>query len=179
MRMRHIICRLCPVRLCCIFPHYLTNGTILRKQVIKHKVCVLIFSINLSEIFLILRRIQRDIITNVHRSSCKVPVIFVRLQGNLNFLDIFSKNSQISNLTKIRPVGTELFHADGRTDMTKPIVAFCNMQTRLNTETLEKWDYNIITAISQKGVAKIRTEWWPFLNTTNDLDIHPLHYSYK
>jgi len=55
-------------------------------------------------------------------------------------------------------VGTELFHADGRTDMTKPIVAFCNMQTRLNTETLEKWDYNIITAISQKGVAKIRTE---------------------
>ena len=25
---------------------------------------------------------------------------------------------------KIRPVGAELFHADGRTDMTKPIVAF-------------------------------------------------------
>ena len=25
---------------------------------------------------------------------------------------------------KIRPVGAELFHADGRTDMAKPIVAF-------------------------------------------------------
>jgi hypothetical protein len=27
---------------------------------------------------------------------------------------------------KIRPVGAELFHADGQTDMTKLIVAFCN-----------------------------------------------------
>ena len=40
--------------------------------------CVLLFSLQiLSEIFLILRRIQRDIITNVHRSSCKVQVILV------------------------------------------------------------------------------------------------------
>jgi len=28
----------------------------------------------------------------------------------------FSKNPQISNFMKIRPVGAELFHADGRTD---------------------------------------------------------------
>ena len=28
----------------------------------------------------------------------------------------FSKNNQTSNFTKIRPVGTELFHADRRTD---------------------------------------------------------------
>jgi hypothetical protein len=27
---------------------------------------------------------------------------------------------------KIRPVGEELFHADGLTDMTKPIVSFHN-----------------------------------------------------
>jgi len=26
---------------------------------------------------------------------------------------------------KIHPVGTEVFHADGRTDMTKPRVTFC------------------------------------------------------
>ena len=26
-----------------------------------------------------------------------------------------NKNTQVSNLTKIRPVGVELFHADGRT----------------------------------------------------------------
>jgi len=28
----------------------------------------------------------------------------------------FLKNNQISNLMKIRPVGAEMFHADGRTD---------------------------------------------------------------
>ena len=32
------------------------------------------------------------------------------------FLGRFSKNTQISNLMKVRPVRTELFHADRRTD---------------------------------------------------------------
>jgi len=32
----------------------------------------------------------------------------------------------MSNFMKIRPVGTELFHVDGRTDMTKLMVAFHN-----------------------------------------------------
>jgi hypothetical protein len=77
------------------------------------------------------RRIQRDIIINVSRSSCKEPVIFVRCWWNLNFTDRFSKNTQISNFVKIPSAGAELFHADaltgrqrgGRTDMT---VGFCN-----------------------------------------------------
>ena len=37
---------------------------------------------------------------------------------------IFEKNTEISNFTKIRPVGAELFRADVRTDMTNLIVAF-------------------------------------------------------
>ena len=44
-------------------------------------------------------------------------------------MDRFSKkkkNNQVPNFMKICPVGAELFHADGRTDMTKPIVAFRN-----------------------------------------------------
>jgi hypothetical protein len=49
-----------------------------RKNVTEHKLCVLISLQLLSETFLIIRRIQQDIIINVHRSSCKVPVIFVR-----------------------------------------------------------------------------------------------------
>jgi len=40
------------------------------------------------------------------------------------FSIIFEKNIQISNLMRIRPVGDGLFHADGRTDMTKLTVAF-------------------------------------------------------
>jgi hypothetical protein len=41
-------------------------------------------------------------------------------------LQTCSSNTQISNFVKIRPVGAELFGADGQTDMTKLIVAFRN-----------------------------------------------------
>jgi hypothetical protein len=54
-----------------------------------------------------------------------VPVvILVRFQWKLNFLHRFSKNPQISNLTKILPVEAELFHVDRQTDMAELIVAF-------------------------------------------------------
>jgi len=55
---------------------------------------------------------------------------------NLSFLDRLSKNTQIPNFVKIRPMGNELFHGGGRTDrqrereretdMTKLIVTFHN-----------------------------------------------------
>ena len=44
-------------------------------KVIEHKMWVLIFSSILFETFLILRRIQRDIVLNVKTSSCKVPLL--------------------------------------------------------------------------------------------------------
>ena len=52
----------------------------------------------------------------------------------MNFLDRFSKNTQISDLIKVRPVEAELFHADGqangetdrREDITKLIDVFRN-----------------------------------------------------
>jgi len=44
----------------------------------------------------------------------------------MTFLDRFAKNTQISNFIEIRPVGAELFHADGQADTTKLIVAFSN-----------------------------------------------------
>jgi hypothetical protein len=59
----------------------------------------------------------------------KCPSLLLDFYSNLNFLDIFSKNIQIQNFVKIRPVEAE-FHADGRTrgrtDMTKTTVAFSN-----------------------------------------------------
>jgi hypothetical protein len=53
----------------------------------------------------------------------------------MNFIDIFSRNTQKSNFMKIRPVGAELFHVDGwtdgrtETDTTNLIFAFRNFAT--------------------------------------------------
>jgi len=61
-----------------IFTHYLINGTNFEKNVTGHMMCVLILSTTLSQIFLILRNNQRDVIVNVHLFARKVPVILVR-----------------------------------------------------------------------------------------------------
>ena len=45
---------------------------------------------------------------------------------------VFEKVSNIK-FHQIHPVGAELFHADRRTDMTKLIVAFRNLGTRLKS----------------------------------------------
>jgi hypothetical protein len=55
-----------PVRSYHIFPRYLINGTILeKKSVIKNKMYVLIFFTNLSETFLVLRKIKWYMIKSV------------------------------------------------------------------------------------------------------------------
>ena len=111
---RHYIV-ICGVSGCTFFPHYPINGTILRKKLLNIK-CVFRFSPQLlCETFLTLRRIQRDIIIIVHRSSCQVPVILARIYGDLNFLGRFSKNAQISDLMKVRSVGAK-FYAGRRMD---------------------------------------------------------------
>ena len=64
-----------------IFLCYLIKGTTVGENSLnKIVLSVLKFSITLSEAFLMLRRIQRDVIITVHRSSCKVPVILVSFE---------------------------------------------------------------------------------------------------
>jgi hypothetical protein len=46
--------------------------------IIEHKMCVRIYLKSLSELFLILRRSERDITINVHTSLCKLPIILLR-----------------------------------------------------------------------------------------------------
>ena len=70
---------------------------------------------NFSETLLVLRRIQLDTIINVDTSLREVPIIPVRFEQNLKFLDRFLKNAQIPNFMKIPHVGAELFYPDGQT----------------------------------------------------------------
>jgi hypothetical protein len=88
--------------------------------------------------------VERDVIIDAHRSSRKERVILVTLLRNLNYLDIFSKNIQISNTLKIRPLGDELCHVDrqqaGRqiggwaTDITKLIITIRNFVNARNKD---------------------------------------------
>ena len=101
-----------------IFPFFsLTARFSKKKKKLMSTKYVFWFSLQLlSEIFLILRRIQWDVIINVQTSSYKIPVIWVRLERNLNFPEIFLKNIQIPNFMKICPVGAKLFYAGVLTD---------------------------------------------------------------
>lgn len=46
----------------------------------------------------------------------KYPLLLSYFSENVNFLDRLLKNTRIENLIKIRPIESEFFHADGRTD---------------------------------------------------------------
>ena len=54
--------------------------------------------------------------------------LFLQHFGEMNFLDRFSKTTELLNFMKISLVGAGFFRADGQTDtdMTKLIVAFRN-----------------------------------------------------
>jgi hypothetical protein len=47
------------------------------EMLLQYEMCVLIFSKNFPGTFLIVRRIQRDIIKNINMSSRKIPLIFI------------------------------------------------------------------------------------------------------
>ena len=66
------------------------------------KKCVLVFLYNSVQTLIIMRKIERDNVISVHRSSRKVRIarVFVRFQGNVNFMDRISKPTQNSSFMK-------------------------------------------------------------------------------
>jgi hypothetical protein len=103
------------------------------KKVIGHKMCVLTVYTILSEVFFILRRTEQNMIKNAYWPSCKIQLLLSYCNWSRIFPTAFRKNTYISNFIKIRPVGAESFHADGRTDMTELIVAFRNFANEPKT----------------------------------------------
>jgi hypothetical protein len=103
-----------------------------RKKFIRLKMCVLRFSTTFSKTYLILQRIQLDIVINVKTSSCEVPFILVGLEWNLNFLDIFSKKT-LSNFIKLsgsRAVPCEL--TDGHDEANSRFSKFCEKRLKVH-----------------------------------------------
>jgi hypothetical protein len=73
------------------------------------------------------------------RSSCLISAVyfgFKTLKFCRNILVKFTKNK---NFTEIHPVGADLFHPDGHTDMTKVIFCFSQLflQKRLNMDVFQ------------------------------------------
>jgi hypothetical protein len=135
--------------------------------------CVLSLPLQLlSETFLILRRSEQDRIKHVYWSSCKMAAILVRFKYTLYFLDSFTKNTHISDFIKICPVGAELFHEYGRTDMTKVTDAFrsfanASKKDSSRTYIVSNWKTNWIYVSSNHKIQNNFRNWFK-TNTIKD-----------
>ena len=101
------------------FTRYLINGKILEKKLLSTKYVVRVSPQNFPETFFILRRNERDMVKMYVGLPVKSPLLLSVFNWTWIFSNRYSKNTQKSNLKKIRPVGAELFlcgRADGRAD---------------------------------------------------------------
>jgi hypothetical protein len=130
MLYRHLL----PEWLYHIFPQYLINGTIFFKMLLEKK-CVLIFSGNLSEKFLILIRIHRVTTINIPKSSSERThyyyQILMKLESSRHIFENLSNIKFHKNPTS-GSRDLSIGRTDGQTDVTKLIVAFRIYGTRLN-----------------------------------------------
>ena len=102
-----------------IFRYYLKNGTVFGKKLLSIK-CVFWFPLQLLfETFLILRRIQWDVVIDV-KTRVKCPLFLTDFNWIWIMSMNFRKKLQISNFNYIRPVGVELsMRTERQTDLTK------------------------------------------------------------
>ena len=121
-------CHLWPVRLYNIFQHYLMIGRIfwgVGVGIIEYKMCVLILYTILSEIILILRRTERDMIKMYIGLHVKYRLLLSDFDEAWIFSTDLWKNTQVSNFIKNMSSGSRDVPWE-RTDMTKLTVALLN-----------------------------------------------------
>ena len=123
-------CHLWPDPIYNIFPHYLINGTIFQKRCRTQIMCFYFpysFCLKHFSFWEDLSEMYSKPSSGLHS---KYSSFLSDFKTWILSLESFSKNTQRSNFMKIRPVGAEMFRAerreDGRTDITKLIVAFRN-----------------------------------------------------
>ena len=121
MRMRNIV--LCGLPRCTIFLHIISiKGWFSKQTLLKTK---RVFWFPLQFFFWKISHYKKNGSRHdqkyIYWSSCKLPIVLVRFKRKLNFLDRFSKNTQILNFMKIPLVWSLVVpcgQKDGRTDRT-------------------------------------------------------------
>jgi hypothetical protein len=97
------------------------NGMVFGKALVNIK-CVLIICTSLSKPFLIIRKLQLEIVINIHRPSFRVAVVILSFNRGLNFLDSFGNilktkfNGNPSSGSRVVPRGRTERQTDGRTN---------------------------------------------------------------
>ena len=115
---------------------------------------------------LLSERVGQDIIINVHTCACKVRVILVICEWNLKFIDRFSKSSQISNFTKICPVGGE-FLANRRTWRSQySLFAISWMRLKSRPHICGDWSFHCL----------LLATWWTLDFCLTHSTVHELLY---
>ena len=105
-----------------IFFHIISHMVHVSEKTLLNTKCKLWFSLQLLLVtFLILRKMQQDIIINICGSTC---THFVRFHSNMSFLNRLSKNPPLPDLIKIHPAEAKLFHVVRQTYMKKLTVTF-------------------------------------------------------
>jgi hypothetical protein len=115
MRVYHVISSVaCPSLP--YFSTYFIKGTIFERKSSNAKYVFLFPPQLLSETFLILRTIQRDIIINWYWTLYKCPLILSDIKENLIISTEFRKTIKFSHFIIIFPVGTGMFQAEDNHD---------------------------------------------------------------
>ena len=126
MRMHHIILS----SAACLAVQYFSTLSHKRHDFRKKKLNIKLFCVfpyNFLLIHFSLYEEFKKIWSQVYLGRHVTYLLSCQILSNLNFLYKFSKTTQLSNPTKICPVGSKLFHADGRTNRhEKQIAAYRN-----------------------------------------------------